>query len=155
MVDRWMRVICTVTIASPSPLKLSGKACSMRFGKTLSDEVKAKIGAAQKGIKKGPRTLTPEGHARIMAAAAAGHYSHGKGRKRAHAECEYLRKRVIEYTTGMEFESLTKALEHFGLKIPTLTRALKTGRPLSKGPKAGLHFSYLTPPQLPDIKPLP
>ncbi len=126
-----------------------------RFGKTLSDEVKAKIGAAQKGVKKGPRTLTPEGHARIMAAAAAGHYSHGKGRKRAHAECEGLRKRVIEHTSELEFESLTAALAHFELKMPTLARALKSGRPLSKGPKAGLRFSYLTPPQLPDIKPLP
>lgn len=126
-----------------------------RFGKTLSDEVKVKIGATQRGVKKGPRILTPEGHARIMAAAAAGHYSHGKGRKRPHAECAYLRKGVIEHTTGMEFESLTDALAHFELKMPTLVRALKSGRPLSKGPKAGLRFSYLTPSQLPDIKPLP
>lgn len=126
-----------------------------RFGKTLSDEVKAKIGAAQKGIKKGPRALTPEGRARIMAAAAAGHYSHGKGRKREYAECESLRKRVIEHTSGLEFDSLTAALTHFELKMPTLARALKSGRPLSKGPKAGLRFSYLTPTQLPDIKRLP
>lgn len=36
------------------------------LGKERSDETKAKISAAQKGVKKGPRTYTPEGLARVQ-----------------------------------------------------------------------------------------
>jgi group I intron endonuclease len=36
------------------------------LGKERSDETKAKISAAQKGVKKGPRTYTPEGLARAQ-----------------------------------------------------------------------------------------
>jgi len=37
-----------------------------RYGKQVSPEVRAKISAAQKGIKKGPRTYTPEGLAKAQ-----------------------------------------------------------------------------------------
>lgn len=37
-----------------------------RFGQTVSPEVREKIGAAQRGVKKGPRTFTPEGLARAQ-----------------------------------------------------------------------------------------
>lgn len=123
-----------------------------RFGKTLSPEVKAKISATQKGVKKGPRTLTEAGRQRIKEAAALGHYSHSKGRKRAYEECAPLRKQVVEVTTNQTFDSLTAALQHYQLKMPTLRRALVTGKPLSRGPHKGLQFSYLTPPTEPSIK---
>jgi len=113
-----------------------------RFGKTLSDEVKAKISATQKGVKKGPRTLTEEGRARIKAAAAAGHYASFKGKQHTLEARLKMSKGVVENTSGREFDSLTAALQHYGLLMPTLRRALKTGKPLSKGPHAGLAFSY-------------
>lgn len=37
-----------------------------RFGQTVSPEVREKIGAAQRGVKKGPRTFTPEGRVRAQ-----------------------------------------------------------------------------------------
>lgn len=112
-----------------------------RFGKTLSDEVRKKIGDAQRGVKKGPRTLSEEGRQKIKAAMEAGHYR-GHGHPMTAAQLASLRKPVVEISSNQEFGSLTLALAHYGLKMPTLIRALKTGKPLSKGPKIGLQFKY-------------
>lgn len=38
-----------------------------RFGKTVSEETRGKIGAAQRGVKKAPRTFSPDGLARAQA----------------------------------------------------------------------------------------
>lgn len=38
-----------------------------RFGRTVSEETRKKIGAAQRGVKKAPRTFSPEGLARAQA----------------------------------------------------------------------------------------
>ena len=54
-----------------------------------------------------------------------------------------MSKRVREVTSGKEFDSLTAVLEEYGLKMPTLRRALVSGKPLSKGPNKGLQFEYL------------
>lgn len=114
-----------------------------RFGKTLSDEVKAKISATQKGVKKGPRVYTEEGLRKIRESAAAGNYSHGH--PMTEKQLLALRKPIIELSSGQEFESLTATLQHYGLKMPTLLRALKSGKPLIKGPKTGLQFQYKNP----------
>jgi hypothetical protein len=53
-----------------------------------------------------------------------------------------LRKGVIEVTTSKEFDSLTSALDYYGLKMPTLQRALKSGKPIAKGIHTGLIFRY-------------
>ena len=48
----------------------TGKAAGAkhyRYGQTVSDEVKEKIGAAQRGVTKGPRVFTPEGLERARA----------------------------------------------------------------------------------------
>lgn len=60
--------------------KMAG-ADHYRFGQTLSVEVREKIAAAQRGVKKAPRVLTPEGRVKIQAAAAAGHYAHFMGKQ--------------------------------------------------------------------------
>lgn len=114
-----------------------------RFGKTLSTEVRKKIGDAQRGKKKAPRTLTPEGRAKIDAAAAAGHYASFAGKKHTPEARAKMSKRVHERTTDTTFNSLTDALQQLNLKMPTLRRALVSGKPLSKGPNKGLMFHYV------------
>lgn len=114
-----------------------------RWGKTLSDEVRKKIGDAQRGKKRGPRILTDEGRDKIRAAAALGHYSHWKGKKHSDESRAKMGTAIREVTTGIEFGTINMAIQHFGLKMPTVLRSLKSGKPLSKGPKAGLRFEYL------------
>ncbi len=116
-----------------------------RYGKTLSEEVRKKIGDAQRGVKKAPRVISEEGREKIRASAAAGNYSHQKGKKKSDAMRAKISKRVRETTTGKEFASLTETLAFYGMKMPTLTRALKSGAPISdRSPKfAGLVFEYV------------
>ena len=125
----------------------TGKAAGpehYRYGKTVSPEVRKRIGDAQRGKPKAPgRKVSAEGMEKIRAAAAAGHYSHWTGRNHTEESKAKMSKRVIELTTNTEFPSLTAVLEEYGLKMPTLRRALKADKPISKGPNKGLHFRYL------------
>lgn len=66
-----------------------------RYGQTLSAEVREKIGAAQRGVKKAPRVLTEEGRAKIRAAAAAGHYASFTG-KRHTAEAKAKMSQAVQ-----------------------------------------------------------
>ena len=113
-----------------------------RYGKEVSEETKQKIGDTQRGVKKAPRTISEEGMAKIRAAAEAGHYSHWKGRKHTEASKAKMSKTVFVMPDGILFPSLTAVLQHYGLKMPTLNRALKSGKPLSKGRLVGHTFSY-------------
>ena len=116
-----------------------------RFGKTLSEEVRAKIGNAQRGVSKGVgRTVSEEGLKKIADAAAAGRYSHQKGKKKSAEMRAKISKPIVELTTQMTFPSLSAALLHYGMQMPTLTRALKTGKPIDKRSEkfAGLQFAY-------------
>lgn len=117
-----------------------------RYGKTLSDEVKAKIGDAQRGKPKGPgRKVSPEGRAKIRANIEAGRsHMHWLGKKHTEESKLKMSKPVLSMPDNIVFPSCTATLEHYGLKMPTLTRALKTGKPISKGRLAGYSFSYVT-----------
>lgn len=116
-------------------------ALHYRFGKTLSDEVKKKIGDTQRGQKKGPRTISEEGRQKIQAAVVAGHYK-GHGHPMTESQRNAIIKGVVEITTGQRFDSVTSASEYYGLKMPTVRRSLATKKPLSKGPRKGLQFVY-------------
>lgn len=114
------------------------------LGKERDAETKAKISAAQKGVKKAPgRKVSAEGMEKIRAAAEAGHYSHWKGRNHTDKSKAKMSKRVFEITNNREFPSLTAVLQHYGMTMPTLRRALLSGEPISKGKFAGLRFKYL------------
>ena len=113
------------------------------LGKQRSDETKAKISAAQYGIPKSPgRKVSLEGMAKIKAAAAAGHYSHWKGRKHTDESRLKMSKPVRVLPDDIVLSSLTEVLQRYGLKMPTLNRALKSGLPLSKGKMKGYSFQY-------------
>lgn len=113
-----------------------------RFGKTLSDEIRKKIGDTQRGKKKGPRKYTEEGLRKIRAAAERGAYKGFLGKTHTQEAKDKMSKPIREVTTGTEFTSLTNALEYYGMLMPTMTRALKTGKPITKGDKRGLQFIY-------------
>jgi group I intron endonuclease len=113
-----------------------------RYGKTLSEDVRKKIGDTQRGVKKAPRKITEEGMAKIRAAAAAGRYSHMKGKKLSIEVREKMSRKVFATPDGIKFPSLTAVLEHYGIKMPTLQRALKSGKPISKGRLTGYTFQY-------------
>jgi group I intron endonuclease len=117
-----------------------------RHGQTLSAEVRQKIGDTQRGVPKGPgRKVSEAGRAKIAAAAAAGSYSHWEGRQHTEeAKAKMSRSIIATNPAGLEFTypSITKLREVLELKPPTVNRALKAGKPLAAGPRAGWSFRY-------------
>lgn len=113
-------------------------------GKARGEETKVKIGDTQRGKPKGPgRKVSEEGRAKIRANIAAGRsHKHWLGRKHTEEAKEKMRKKVLEQTSGQVFDSLTAVLTHYGMKMPTLRRALLSGKPIAKGKFTGLIFVY-------------
>lgn len=118
-----------------------------RFGKTLSDEVRAKISAAQLGKPKAPRILTEEGREKIRASAAAGNYSHWKGKSHTEESRQKMSRRVLAISPEgeeKEYPSITAIREAFNMTAPTVTRALQSGKSISKGVREGWQFKYIS-----------
>ena len=117
-----------------------------RYGKTVSEETRKKIGDTQRGKPKGPgRTVSAEGRAKIRVSAAAGNYSHWKGRKHSEESKEKMGRAVIATDPqGIEhrFSTITQLRKELGLTPPTVDRALKSGNALTKGKAAGWLFKY-------------
>lgn len=121
-----------------------------RYGKTVSPEIRAKIGATQQGKSKGPgRKVSPEGMAKIRAAAEAGRYSHWKGRKHSKEAKAKMSKRLFALMpSGAEihYHSITAARLHLEVAPTTIHRAIASGAPISKGKLVGWSFKYLDNP---------
>lgn len=116
-----------------------------RYGKTVSAEVREKIGVAQRGVKKAPRVLTEAGRAKIRAAAAAGHYASFAGKTHTDAAKEKMSRAVVAAlpdSTTRRFTGLTEIRDTLGVSIATSIRACKTGRPIKYGVCAGWVMSY-------------
>lgn len=115
-----------------------------RYGKQVAPEVRAKIGATQKGKPKAPgRTVSPEGRAKIRANIEAGRsHKHWVGRQHTEEAKAKMSKTVFVKPDGIMFPSLTLVLKYYGISMPTLNRALKSGKPIQKGRLAGYEFSY-------------
>ena len=114
------------------------------LGKQRSVETKAKVSAAQKGKPKpSGRVVSEEGRAKICANIEAGRsHKHWLGRKHTEEAKAKMSKTVFVKPDGILFPSLSTVLRYYGLKMPTLNRALKSGRPLQKGRLTGYEFSY-------------
>lgn len=122
--------------------KMAGEA-HYRYGKTLSEEVRRKIGDTQRGKPKAPRVMSEAGRAKILQDYADGkRVSVFKGRKHTLEARAKMSKRVFVMPDGILFSSLTQVLQYYGLKMPTLRRALVSGLPLQKGPLKGYMFQY-------------
>lgn len=115
-----------------------------RYGQTVSPDVKEKIGAAQRGKPKAPgRKVSEEGKAKIRANIEAGRsHKHWTGRKHTEEAKAKMSKAVFVMPDGLMFPSLTAVLQKYGIKMPTLRRALASGKPITKGKLAGYSFKY-------------
>ena len=114
------------------------------LGKERSEETKTKISAAQQGVPKAPgRKVSEEGRAKIRANIESGRsHKHWAGRKHTDEAKAKMSKTVFVKPDGILFPSLTLVLKYYGIQMPTLNRALKSGKPLVKGKLAGYEFSY-------------
>ena len=115
-----------------------------RYGTKLSEELRKKIGDAQRGKPKAPgRTLSEEGRAKVRANIEAGRsHKHWVGKKHTDEAKAKMSKKVHAMPDNLTFPSLTATLEHYDIKMPTLRRALKSGKPIQKGKFAGYTFAY-------------
>jgi group I intron endonuclease len=110
-----------------------------RYGTTLSDEVRAKISNTQRGVPKPPRTKE---HRRRLSEANKGNQN-WLGKQHSEESRLKMSKRVLEVSTNIEFPSLTAVLQHYGMTMPTLRRALVSGSSITKGKFTGLLFRYV------------
>jgi len=117
-----------------------------RYGKTVSEETRKKIGDTQRGKPKAPgRTVSAEGMAKIRAASEAGHYSHWEGRNHTEESKLKMSKAIVAvYPDGASrlYNSITELRNDTGLKPATINRALKAQWPISKGEFKGWEFYY-------------
>ena len=142
------RVGKTHSEATRAKISESKKANPTRYwqAKERSEATKQKIGDTQRGKAKAEgRKVSEAGMEKIRAAAAAGNYSHWKGRKHTDEARQKMSKRVISIDpdgVSKEYPSLTAVLTELELKMPTLARALKSGNSLVFGPRKGWSFRY-------------
>jgi group I intron endonuclease len=144
---------CTPEEIAYSAERRKGKAAGpehYRYGKEVSPEVRAKIGATQKGVPKAPgRKVSAEGRAKIKANIEAGRsHKHWQGRTHTAEARAKMSKRVLAISPeGVEtvYTSLTETLQTLGFLMPTLTRALKSATPITRGKFTGWAFKYVDP----------
>jgi hypothetical protein len=124
-----------------------------RYGQTVSEEVRQKIGDTQRGKPKGPgRKVSEAGKAKIQAAAAAGHYSHWKGREHTEEAKTKLRRpiyAILPDGSRKDFAGTALAGEELGVAYPMLVRAMKLEKFVAKGKFAGWLFCYADAPVKP------
>lgn len=143
------------TDATAPQLGMSGEKNAM-WGKTFShtEEAKAKIAAAsaarvQTEEEKAKRRKSMKGHhmsattkAKISATLSGeGNYWYGK--KRPDHGAKVSRAVVVTSPAGETvYPSIAALREDLGIKPPTVNRALKSGKPLSRGRYTGWVFAY-------------
>lgn len=121
-----------------------------RYGQTVAPEVRAKIGASQRGKPKAAgRVVSEEGKAKIRANIEAGRsHKHWVGRTHTKEAKAKLSKAILAVTAhGSEIHaaSITHLRVSLGITATTINRALKSGQPLLKGKFAGWSFKYVDP----------
>lgn len=123
--------------------KVQAAVAEGRGGKFIpSAETRERMSQALKGNQNAKGHIRTEEHRRKLAEANMGN-QHWLGRQHTAESKAKMSKRVLEVTTSTEFSSLTAVLEHYGFKMPTLRRALVSGKPIAKGVHKGLMFTYL------------
>lgn len=118
-----------------------------RYGQTVSEEVRRKIGDTQRGKPKGPgRKVSEEGRAKIRANIEAGRsHKHWAGRSHTEEAKQKMRRpmyALLPDGTRQDFIGVSAAGEALGVAYPTILRACKAGKPLAKGKLKGWQFFY-------------
>lgn len=123
--------------------KVQAALAEGRSGKFIpSAETRLRMSQALKGNQNAKGHVRTEEHRQKLAEANRGNQN-WLGKTHTEESKAKMSKRVLEVTTNTEFVSLTAALMHYGLKMPTLRRALLTGKPIAKGVHKGLIFRYI------------
>jgi len=113
-----------------------------RGGKFVpSEETRRRMSEALKGNQNARGHIRTEEHRRKLAEANIGN-QHWLGKQHTEESKLKMSKAVVEATTNAEFPSLTAVISHYGFKMPTLRRALVSGKPIQRGPHKGLVFKY-------------
>ena len=130
------------------------------WGKTFAhtDDAKARIGAAaqarvQSEEEKVKRRETMRGRpqsAEVRAKISAtltgeGNFWYGKKRPDHGAKVSRAVQAIAPDGRVLEYPSITVLREKSGMKPPTANRALKSGKPLVRGPYKGWSFKYVDP----------
>ena len=120
-----------------------------RYGQTLDEEIRKKIGEAQKGVPKAPgRTVSEEGREKLRAAVKRGEESHFYGKRPVNADdLQKAIRAVLPDRSIKEFKSLTEMRDTLGISIATIIRACKSGNPIMFGDFSGWVLSYADGPQ--------
>lgn len=113
-----------------------------------SEQTRLRMSLALRGNQNAKGHVRSEEHRRRLSEANKGNQN-WLGKQHTEETKAKLSKRVVEVTTGKEFSSLTAVLDHYGFKMPTLQRALKSGKPIAKGEFKGLVFRYASLPPTP------
>lgn len=125
--------------------KVQAALAEGRSGKFIpSEETRKRMSQALKGNQNARGHVRTEEHRRKLSEANKGN-QHWLGKQHTAESKAKMSKRVLEITTSTEFPSLTAVLERYGFKMPTLRRALVTGKPIAKGIHKGLQFRYVEP----------
>lgn len=125
--------------------KVQAALAEGRSGKFIpSAETRLRMSQALRGNQNAKGHVRTEEHRKKLAEANRGNQN-WLGRAHTDESKAKMSKRVLEVTTDTEFISLTAALNHYGFKMPTLRRALLTGKPIAKGVHKGLVFRYIEP----------
>lgn len=144
--------------ATAPHLGMSGEL-SPTWGMQHTPEAKARIGAASKARvqskeEKAKRRQSMKGHhvstetrAKISTTLSGeGNYWYGKKRPDHSKKVSKMVVAVQPDGTKTVYESILKLREALDLKPPTVNRALKSSRPLVRGPFKGWIFRYLDTP---------
>lgn len=121
-----------------------------RYGRTVSEEMRKKIGDTQRGKPKGEgRKVSPEGLAKIRANIEAGRsHMHWLGKKHSEESRLKMSRQIVAISPdGVQtnYASITALREALGLTAMTVHRALKAQAALRKGNRAGWSFKYVDP----------
>lgn len=140
--------------ATAPMLGMSGEL-SPTWGRQHTDEDKAKIGAASKARiqsneEKAKRRATMKGHevsittrAKISAALSGeGNYWHGKKRPEHGAKVSKPVLFIGPDSNETRYVSISELREATGMKPPTVNRALKSGKPITRGKFTGFSILY-------------
>ena len=122
--------------------KIQAAVAEGRAGKFIpSEETRRKMSEALKGNQCAKGHIRSEEHRRKLSEANKGNQN-WLGKHHSEESRLKMSKGVVETTSGTKFPSLTAALQHYEMTMPTLRRALVSGKPIGKGRYAGLQFVY-------------